>query len=266
MHAVSQVDPTLSNAWDRARLRWPGIRLGRDPYVAFVRARIQDDPGGRALEDLYLACACLAHDTHALAVLDADILAKVADFVATVSREEVFADEIRLDLTTRLVLGHDGAAPKLRGYTGRGALAGFVKVAALRLAQTKKRLTRKVEQLTGEEALIGGNAELLLSRRLQADVFRRALRSALDALDPTSRALLKARFLDAVSLDDVAAAHQISRATAARRIVAARAAIHASMMELLRERFGADAPTPAGLLADVHSELSMRLRDYFKKD
>lgn len=268
MYAVTltETDPTLTRAWARARSRWPGIQLELGAYIAFVEPRAQGDLERRALEDLYLACACLAHDAHALAVLDADILARVSDFVATVSREEVFADEIRIDLTTRLVLGHEGGAPKLLAYTGRGALAAFVKVAALRLAQTQKRLTKTTQPLTGEEALIGGNAELLLTRRTQADAFRSALRASLDALDPTGRALLRARFLDGVSLDDIAIAHRISRATAARRLVAARAAVHASMMDLLRERYGADAPSPAALLADVHSELSMRLRDYFKKD
>ena len=268
MNAVTthDLDPILIDAWGRARRRWPKIRLELGAYCAFVHARVPDELEQRALDDLYLACACLAHDPHALAVLDVDILSRVADFVATVSRAPIFADEIRIDLTTRLVLGHAGKAPKLLGYTGRGALAAFGKVAALRLAQSHRRLTRTSEELTGEEALASGNAELLLTRRTQASAFRTALRSALDSLDPTGRALLKSRFLDGVALEDVAAAHGISRATAARRLVAARAAIHESMTLLLRDRYGADAPTPAELLADVHSELSMRLRDYFKKD
>ena len=99
----------------------------------------------------------------------------------------------------------------------------------------------------------------------QAEAFRTALRAALEALEPAGRALLKARFLDGVSLDDIAAAHRMSRATAARRLVAARTAVLDSMTQLLRDRYGADAPAPAALLADVHSELSMRLGQYFEK-
>ncbi|MBX3231760.1 MAG: hypothetical protein KIT84_42715 [Labilithrix sp.] len=270
MNAVTQrteagAHPALARAWERARARWPRVQLELVTYADFVLARAQGDLERRALEDLYLACACVGRDEHALAVLDADILSNVAEFVATVSREVVFADEIRLELTTRLVLGHDGGAPKLLAYTGRGALAGFVKVAALRLAQTRRRCARTTEPLTGEEALVGANAELLLTRRVQADAFRSALRAALGALEPIGRAVLKARFLDGLSLEEVAAAHRISRATAARRIVAARAAVVASMTHLLRDRYGTEAPAPAALLADVHSELSLRLGDYFEK-
>src|SRR5205823_12308411 len=66
------------------------------------------------------------------------------------------------------------------------------------------------------------------------DEFGEAFRQAAAALTPRERTLLRYRFLDGLSIDEIGVLHRVHRATVARWI----AAIREALFEATRERLG----------------------------
>jgi RNA polymerase sigma-70 factor (ECF subfamily) len=97
----------------------------------------------------------------------------------------------------------------------------------------RRRVDQVVEQITADAVR---DPELdHIKRRYQAD-FTRAIKDALGALSVEQRTWLKLHLLDGLTIDELAGLYRLHRATAARRLVAARAAVLEGTRARLRER------------------------------
>src|SRR6185436_20655062 len=106
----------------------------------------------------------------------------------------------------------------LAGYSGRGALRGWVRAAATRVARDliaarKKRPDDEDEILANLQAT--GDPELDALRGAFVKEFRAAFAQALEALAPADRAFLAQHYVDDLGIDQLAALHGVHRATAA---------------------------------------------------
>jgi RNA polymerase sigma-70 factor (ECF subfamily) len=131
--------------FDEARAAWPGVEVAFEMFAARLAdegaSSGGDDERLRAnARDLYLACACSTGDAAALVEFEQRYLAAVHDVVARIDRSLDFIAEVQQVLRERLLVG-PGA--KIREYRGSGALAGWVRTAAVRAALNLRRADKR---------------------------------------------------------------------------------------------------------------------------
>jgi RNA polymerase sigma-70 factor, ECF subfamily len=234
---------TEAAAW-RAALRdacaaWPDIALDPSGFEAHAEACRESGGGGAEhLADLYLAWAASRGDPAALRQFDARVLAHVDPAVRAIDPAPGFADEVRQELRTRLLVAAGGPA-RIAEYRGRGALLAWVRVAALRAALNLKRGQRPATssaEMLGE--LIGreSDPETRHLKNLYRAEFAEALRVVLAALPERSRAILRLHFVDGMRLAQIGALYGVHESTASRWVKAAVEGVAADTRSRLLER------------------------------
>jgi RNA polymerase sigma-70 factor (ECF subfamily) len=259
----------LEDAAERARAAAPDVALDDGRFARFLAPKVPVDAPAQfeqlKIEDLYLAAAALERDRAALARIDA-LCTRVVAREASRARAKGHEDDVRQMVAQLLFLRESGGPPALAQYSGKGELAAWIRVIAVReLLRLKKRSQHALVQDGSEDdalALAAAPAsapELGLLRGHYREAFRAAFREAVDALEGKQRLLLRQHFLDGLSLDALARLHQVHRATIARWLAQAREAIAHHTRERLRAHLAAQ---PAGLdsvLGLVGSQLEVSL-------
>jgi RNA polymerase sigma-70 factor, ECF subfamily len=260
------VKDSLDAAATAGAAAWPEIDLPIETFASFLRARFEGtegQPDPSHVSDLYLACACIGGDRRAWRELDRLYLSQVPAHVARIDRSPAFGDEVRQRLSEKLLRGEDGQ-PKLASYTGRGPLAGWLRVAAVREALNAKRGVETSE--LNENVVIAAkedDPEIQLLKRKYAREFTEAFRHVLASLDPDQRSVLRLHYLDGLTLEEVGKAYRVSRATAARWIADAKRILVERVNDSLGERLGEGGPGPQSLISFVRSQLHLSLRKHF---
>jgi RNA polymerase sigma-70 factor (ECF subfamily) len=214
---------------DRAARAWPDLAVDPARLVASIaRAAGENIEAGLTelyVEDLALAVACADGLPNALAHCDRLCGGAITAAVARVDRSPDLRDEVRQILWQRIFVGTAGKAPRIHSYAGRGPLAGWVAVAAQRVALD---LTRSAARTTG---LDPGADELLpanqhpeidyLRTRYKAE-FEAAVREALAGLPDRDRLLLKLTIVSGLSHEQLANIYSVNQSTISRWIARAR--------------------------------------------
>ncbi|HTJ41279.1 MAG TPA: hypothetical protein VL463_04260 [Kofleriaceae bacterium] len=229
-------DAVLERALDAqladARAAWPSFAIDPLRFAAELGRRLGADATPAALEavhgaDVYLAIACSDGDAAAIALLERDYLREVDHAARKVRASADQADEVRGHLRRVLFLAEPGRGAALHDFAGRGDLRGYLRVIATReLIRALERGRREIaidDEAVFDRFAPRDDAELSFIRRVTRDQVADALRAALAALDAHDRALLRYHLVDAWSIDRIAEIYRIHRATAARRLTAARA-------------------------------------------
>jgi RNA polymerase sigma-70 factor (ECF subfamily) len=233
----------------------------------FLAARLQPamearDPEARAA-DLYLAAACAAGDPAAIARLDADLPAMVRPALARLGLPASDDDEIVQRVRVALFAPAENGRRGVAGYSGRGALRGYVRAVAVRLAM--RRLEREeLPAPSGDEALamlpdLADSPALGLLKARCRDELRAAFADALAALSSRERTLLCEHYLDGLTVDDLGRLHGVHRATAARRLEAARRHVLRGVRRHLRVALGLEQRELDSAVALVRSRLDLSL-------
>src|SRR5262249_10518973 len=154
-----------------------------------------------------------------------EFLGSISSILARGSLRALPVDDVRQRIRERLFVG----TSKIADFSGRGALANWVQVVALRVAVDAAREQRSLpmaESVGVEDLrLAGTDPELTLIKERYREPFKQALRSALRGLTSEQRNLLRLHFVDGVTLDRLAALFEVHRATIARHIARARDAV-----------------------------------------
>jgi RNA polymerase sigma-70 factor (ECF subfamily) len=268
--AVTMVEPLLRRALDGARAAWPGVEVPPADYVTHLarHAAPGGDPArcldGLHLADLYLACALGRGDVRALEALEQQFLSQLPRWLAGQRATASFLEEVRQRVRVRVLVPEEGN-PRVLSYGGRGPLAGWLRIVALRVADNLRRDEATPDAPLDDEvgpppALPMLDPELAIIKRRHGEVFRDAFHDAFAALDPDERNLFRLFYLDGLNLDALAVVLQISRATAGRRMLAARRRILDETLALLGARLRVDAAELESLLGVVRSGLEISLR------
>jgi RNA polymerase sigma-70 factor (ECF subfamily) len=237
---------------------------GLDEFLAarLGPAREARDPDARA-GDLYLAAACASGDSNAIARLDRDLPAIVRPALARVGLPASDDDEIVQRVRVALFAPGEDGRRGIAGYSGRGALRGYVRAVAVRLAV--RRLEREeLPSPGGDDALamvpdLTDSPELALLKARCRDELRAAFAEALAALSPRKRTLLCAHYLDGMTVDDLGRLHGVHRATAARWLESARGHVLRGVRRHLRAALGLDRRELDSAVALVRSRLDLSL-------
>lgn len=271
---VSSVDPPeelaplVAARVAEAAAAWPDFGVARGVLVAAIAARLGDDPGATLaamhVTDLYLACACAEGDARALAAFEA----RTAPVIERALLASGVSDAERADLgqvvrQRLLVAPAAGGPPRIATYSARGALLSWVRVVATR--EAARMLPRARREVAADDDvladLIAGDddPEIGYLKRLYRDELKRAFHAAIDALDDRDRLLLRQHTLDGLDIDHLGALHDVHRATIARWLAAARAAVLAHTQRALIERLRLSRSELASVMRLIGSRLDLSL-------
>src|SRR5579859_5694356 len=132
------MEPVWTPLIARARAAWPNINIADETFAQYVTQRLEAGEGATEaadlhLEDLYLACGCALGMKEAVRALDERFLSQVGTFLSRIDRSSTFIDDVRQKLREKLLLPHESdGQPRIASYSGRGALASWMQVAAIR--------------------------------------------------------------------------------------------------------------------------------------
>ena len=127
----------VRNLEDEGTRAWPSIRVSFDALLGCVHRHVEAHGDSVKLSpELYLAAACVAGDSAAISILEADYLAKVPMFVGRIvaARKVSSLPDFMRGLRECLLVTRGGRLPRLFEYSGRGLLASWLRVVAVRLA------------------------------------------------------------------------------------------------------------------------------------
>lgn len=266
----------LAAALDRAVTRgaaaWPGLEVTPALFRDYLAARVPEvDPAAAleamALEDLYLACACVLGDRRAIAAFT-ERFVKVSVAAASRARRGGPAADDMVQLVLEKLLAPRGEQPpRLAEFGGQGGLRAWVRVTVVRagidLERTQaRRIVAEPAEPTAElEALATTtDPELDYLKQHYRDAFRDAFAAALAELDPRARNALRHHLVDQLSIDQIGALHGVHRATAARWIARSREALLAGTRDQLRARLRLSEGEYASIMRLIDSMLEVSVQ------
>jgi len=264
-----ELETSLESLWNIGRTAWPRVDLGGADFVIDVALRLgagEVSPKGLArlhASHLYLACACARGLPSAIACLEAHFISRVPTYVAHLDPAGTLADEVAQDLRTRLLLSEGNAHGRIGDYSGRGDLAAWLRVVALRAALKLRRSQRRSGVGVAVPSVeLGRGPDLerdYLRVRYRGD-YETAFRAALAQLKSDERLFLKLHYVDGMNIDRIGAIYQLHRSTVARRLASHRRRLLELTRNCLRERLGLSDSEFRSVMALVRSQLAVSLR------
>jgi RNA polymerase sigma-70 factor (ECF subfamily) len=273
--SAPDLDTRLVELCKRGRAAHPGLELADETFVrhlGYVVAR--DRAGGPSLddlciEDLFLACACLARTPRAAKAFDAHCASAIRSAVARLAPSESARDEIVQRARDTLLVGASDAPPKLALYLGTGPLARWVATTGQRLALVELRAGRaegRARDGLAKEPAPPGDPELAYLKQQYRGEFETTLTALVAKLGERDRVFLRLSLIEGMSAERIGKMYGMSRATAQRRIEDVREKIADGMRQVMAERLalsGSGVGSVAGLVAsqlDVSLSRILRAR------
>jgi RNA polymerase sigma-70 factor (ECF subfamily) len=249
---------SLEQVYAEACERHPGVVFSFDAFTA----RAPDPmPATFHGADFFLACAAASGLARAVALIDENLITPLADELARRRFSATVADEalqrVRIKLFT-------GPTPAIAGYRGRGSLAAWLKVCAVRTALNLVRESAREVEL-GDDVLGSASAGrgdphvegLRVWSRTDLDG---VLAEAFRALDLRQRNLLRQYHLDRARIADLAALHGVHRVTLSIWLRAAEEALATEVRRLLGARVDLPSEEIDTLVGLVRSKIDLSLR------
>ena len=251
----------MRDAWTQAREAWPGVEVSLEDFERWVSERAHGEaPAALVTRDLYLACACHAGNPAALAAVDSCFTSTIEAALASVRMRDDHGDEIRQRLRAKLFVGE---RPRIALYTGRGALGGWVRAAAIREAiDLRRQLRREVpadDPLAALEAMPLEDPALEALKQQYREPMKAAVSAALASLPAEDRMLLRYKYVDGATLDDIAAIQRVHRATIARRFRDLRELVASRTRDHLVAALGVGEGDAASIIRLVQSQIDASL-------
>jgi RNA polymerase sigma-70 factor (ECF subfamily) len=266
---LASLEEQLGRALSTARAAWPRVDLEGVRFIAHLARHLPADGSVEALErlhlgDLYLACACADGLPLAHAAFEARVLPEVDSAVARMKLPPSTVDEVRQLVRQKMLAPGPDTPPKLAAYPGTGPLSAWVRAAALWLALDLQR-QRSSHDSSGEDSTLsvlvdpGDDPELAYLKTTYRAEFNTAFAQALTFLAPRERNILRLKYLDGLSIDQLGALYGIHRATAARWVVGAQQALLEQTRRLLTERLRLTGSQLDSVLRLISSQLDVNL-------
>lgn len=268
-HRDDDAAATLAAALERARAHAPELPAPDDTLAEVLAARVHEGcadgtaPAAAAarieVADLVLAWACARGERAALVAFERQYFGAARVALARMQLDGSAIDEALQMVREKLFVG---PAPRVLALAGRGDLGTLVRVTAVRLALNQQRDARLARDADADDDVVAAlTADADPQRAIIAEdqraQLRRAIEAAVRALEPRQRNLIRLHLLHRLSLDELGALYRVSRATAARWLAAARAAIERGTRRYLHDQL---ALAPSGidsLLRVVQSSLDL---------
>lgn len=252
-----------------AEARWSSSFLVEPrAFVAYLAARL--GPGEHDAEamrshaaDLYLACGCMLGIPEAVRIFETT-LTEIAAALHHMHLQPSVLDEVCQITREKLLVGESGRAPRIAEYTGRGTLRGWTRVVLSRTALNTLRDQRRDVPL--EEALLAQpptdtcDPELSCLRNRFGGALDRALECAMRRLAADERVLLRQRFVDGLTAEQLARLYRKHRITMVRRLNGVLRTLREHTEALLANEFGCGHSTAVSILNMARSQVHLSIR------
>ncbi len=234
-------------------------------------------------EDLFLVAAALFGDCVAEAKLRRIHRPVLAGCLRQLEVSTATLEEIERRLWDAALVGDDGGPPRLAGYSGRGALATWVGIAAQRIALKMRRQgttpvapreaaapeasrdasaeagKRALDSATAQSDALAADPELALIKGRVGGEFQGALTRALGILEDRERMIYRLHLVDGMAIEMLAKVYRVSHATITRWLVKARDSVIRETQRLLREEMKLSPAEFESVTALVVSQLDLRV-------
>ena len=263
--AVAQED--LVAALRQARETWPAIEIDESEFASHLcrlAARmpaqwLRNAPCG----DLLLAFASANGGRDALAALE-EFMGDLRGALSAAGVTEAELPEVLQQVRTRVLVGSAGEPPRIAGYSGRGPLAGWLKVAAVRVALGERRRKGARPEVSAVQSTLERLApvddpELESMRRRYAVECAQALRTAMSRLDAAQRTLLRLHYVDGLGVEKLGLLHGVHASTISRRLAQARSFLREEAKDILGESLRLRPSEIQSLIRMVRSNLYVSL-------
>lgn len=238
----------LEALYEQGVSAWPELKLSQQAWAEGIAARLVQTPPtegvlawveGIAPEDAYLAIACEQGDNASLLAFDKHFSQELRRLVNRYRGPDLPEEDLRQHLRERLFVD-DGERPaKIRNYSCRGSLRGWLQVTGVRTFIDMLRVTSRRHKDTPsfEEgqpmdlADVADDPELQFLKIEYRSQFKGAFARAAQRLTSEDRNLLRLHLVGGLTIDQIGKLQAVHRATAARRIARARE----QLLEFTRE-------------------------------
>jgi len=160
----------------------------------------------------------------------------------------------------RVFVGTADTPPRIGSYAGRGPLAGWVGIAAQRIAldlvdkeKTEARARERVAAEIGAEL----DPELQYIKDRYRDAFERAFARAVEDLGAKDRALLRLQIAGGLTLEQIGTMYKVNASTVSRWIAGVRTALLAETERLLRAELPLSPPEFTSLARVLASQMDI---------
>jgi RNA polymerase sigma-70 factor (ECF subfamily) len=244
-----------------AREAWPKIAVPPEDFLAYVGKHAETPEALAAIHasDLYLAYGVLQRDRAALSSFEERFMVRVPDYVLRVRIGREVVDEVQQKLREHLIMGSEGKPPKIAEYSGRGALGGWLRVAAVRTALNQVRASGPKTESLGDEMSLAADPELAYVKEHAHDLFTDAFKRVLDGLDASERTILRLHYFDGLTMDQLSRLYKTPRSTVARRVAEARQQILTATETLLRDERKLSPSAVASVIRQARSRLEVTI-------
>jgi RNA polymerase sigma-70 factor (ECF subfamily) len=249
--------------------------LAADDFAAVLARHFDRDPevaprwwAHLHAADLHLALCCARGVPAALERFEARFGAEIARAARRFERPGLSADDLLQLLRTKLFTGDARAEaqerrPRIASYTGQGFLQNWVRVTTTRAFIDCCRGHAEPAEIPIAAALEaalpapGADPELRLLKQEHLAHFRAAFAEAVAGLDASDRVVLRQHLVERLTIDQIGGLYHLHRATAARRLARARAALLDGTRAALARRLGLPPEQLAAVLEMVESRLEV---------
>ena len=263
------VEARLRELWLTGRAAWPDVPLSDHEFLRYLAERLPetvslpDALDGLNAADLYLAAGCALAHPRALQAFERHCFAALPAALSRYSTSDDFHDEVRQAVRERLFVATPAAKPRIADYAGRGSLAGWVRVVAVRLAIDLLRKRGQQPSMLADDVLqtlaTGADPELRILAERYRDEVKEAFRESFAALSPAERNLLRLHHLDGLTIDELAALKRVHRSTVARRLARCCELVAAHTHRVLVERLAIAPSQVDSVMRLVRSQLDLSL-------
>jgi RNA polymerase sigma-70 factor (ECF subfamily) len=238
------------------------VEVAEADFARWVEERRspETDLDGVHTRDLYLACACSRGDATALGAFDTAYARTIDAALASLRMRDEHGDDVRQRLRTKLFVG---AQPKIGGYRGGGELGAWVRAAAIREALDLRRSQRHdiptEDPLAAIDAVPLADPALAALKQQYRVPMKAAFVAALAELPKADRALLRYKYSDGATLDELAQIQRVHRATIARKLRELRDQLAERTRAHLMAELRVDASDAESIIRLVQSQLAASL-------
>ena len=263
--ALAPLERALSSLCARGRAAHPTLNVTDEVFVAHLArcaADVEAVVAGADIhaEDLFLSCAALAGDKHAVRKLRGDHSRGLVNHLHSLDSSPTFVEEVEQNLWDAVLIGSAGT-PKLATYSGKGPLAGWLGVVTQRTAlsllrhEAAERRARAGAGAVVREA--SADPELAFVKDSLRESFQRAVVQAMLILDDRQRLVYSLHVVDGLTADRIAQMYGVVRSTVTRWLASSREAIITEAKRILRDELQVSAQEFESLARLLASQLDL---------
>ena len=267
--------PGTAEAWEAALEKlhaqgataWPALEVEPARFAEHVARVAPADATSETLgalsgEGLALCVACLEGSGPAIAIFESVYLAPLARVLQKMEGGRELAQDTLQKLRSQFFAPERDQPSAFFSYSGRGALAVWLKVVAVRAAQKLRRGAGNHEGTSEELAAMPApeaDPELRFMKLQHRAHFKVCFQQALAVLGKRERSVLRMSLVEGLSIDDIGKVYDVHRATAARWLTSAREQLVADCRTRLAARLKVGEGELDELMGNVQSNLSISL-------